>query len=162
MSKLGRKAVAGLALAAVPVLALAAPAAADAQNSDSETIPFTFKLHGQNMSCTLEVQVRYLWDEETDTTRMDGYTRWYNPVDPQKNAECRDTIVIGSVSVKYKEGGEQNSFFADGQARTVAASSTVHGRASNLEAEHRLTYICDIAQGQVGTCDDGITHTSAK
>jgi hypothetical protein len=152
MAQRRRKAVVGLALAAVPVLALAAPAAADAQNGQTQTVTYEIDSEGVRLRCSIEGHVRYIWDEETNTTRMDAYTKWYDPVSPEGNVRCQNAIDIASVSVGYKDDDEQNSLYADGSARLIASSSTVEGRASNMSGHHEVSFLCDNAQGQLHLC----------
>jgi hypothetical protein len=137
-----RKLGAGAVLAATPVLALAAPAAADAEGNGRSAETQTFTVNGQEITCTFVGGVQYRWDEGTDTTWLLASSSVESGTDPA----CWDPSVVyeSTVLLDWTEpGGARKSTQSVEDGPNVSVTLPVAGRPTSVNAVHDFQVACD-------------------
>jgi hypothetical protein len=161
----GKKLAVGAALIAVPSLALAAPAAADRQNSDSASSDLpTFTYQGTSLFCNLSGISSYVWDEETDRTIVTGNTEFQGDASTggDNSARCRSVVVSITVTIHWLDGDDK----LHGTSGTADSSSFIltrgegPGNVGEVNGNHTVQYRCDGPDG-VRTCSHQVA-TSPK
>jgi hypothetical protein len=150
-----RKLGVGAVVAATPVLALAAPAAADAEGNGRAEETQSFTVNGQEITCTFVGGVQYRWDEETDTTWLLASSSVESGTDPA----CWDPGVVFQSTVLLDwtaPGGQRRSTQSADDGPNVSVTLPVAGRPTGVNAVHDFEFACD-----TGSCALQL-ETSAK
>jgi len=144
----------GAALATVPVLALASPAAADTQGSARVEEDVTFPRDdgsGSTYTCTFIAGSHYRWDEESDITWItaSNTASGSDPECSRPGGPSVDPPTEAQVLVTWTEPDEelpQSARHVDGTGRatgTFSVSIPVDGPATNIRVEHNWVF-CDV------------------
>jgi hypothetical protein len=139
-----KKTAVGLALSAVPVLALASPAAAaDAEGNAHEVNSVDFDTGTEPLTCDITFGSQYRYDEETNTTWLRA-SNTLSGSDP----ECSSNP---SVTRSFTESSLRINWVVNGQARASESAETdgyadhslhipIAGRPESVTVEHEVIW----------------------
>ena len=153
------KAAAGLAMASLPVLALASPAAADTNGELIADAPYTFNWQGSEITCYMRTTTSYEWDESSNYTAMTATTTWVGFdafVEP-----CASSIQRITTSLIWKnEHGDDESARTEGAFNSgspTLLSVAEHGAVKNVRAIHSVQFRADINGQPTGSSFESYT-----
>jgi hypothetical protein len=143
-------ATAGLATAALPVLGLTSPAAADTNGADGEVLTVDFRYDGQDASCQLSGFSTFLYRSEDNATEMNASTLWFGSTS-EEDEVCQEALEDVRTELTWIK--PDNEFHvAQAHARktgTVNLSAFSPHAVNRISGRHIVRYTC--------LADDGVT-----
>ncbi len=133
----GRAATA-LALATVPVLAFASPAAAaDYDRSAHATKVLTFSFKGEEITCTFDAATWYGYSEAHGNTQIAAENEFVT------SPKCIDAVLETQAYTTWRnEGGREERMNGVSRGERVYTSTITEGEVTQVSTTHYLTYQC--------------------